>query len=192
MALKIFSLIILLVLIIFSFILKDKQRKLQTIVGISLIIIGLIFSYGISFSPKASYSMSQLFLGEYQEEYEIDNKVVVISKEKDKYKMHKISKFLFIYYCHKGEVEEVSFFPVDYISEDNKYFFNLQYLKINDKYLFLTIDGYQPDDELNINGQPADFINNDGEKNYRYFVLPDIPITVKYNDDEMNIFIPNK
>lgn len=192
MALKIFPLITLFIVIIFSFILKDKLKRIQTIFFISLIIIVLIFGNGISFNPKTSYLMSQKFSGEYQEEYKIDNQVIIIGKEKDKYQMYKINKFLFIYYYQKTKFEEISCFPVDYINEYKRYYFDLQYFKINDQYLFLTIDGFNSDDELIINGQPAEFINNDGEKNYRYFVLPDIPITMKYNGDEMNIFMPNK
>lgn len=192
MALKIFPLITLFILIILKLFLKDKLKRIQTILFISLIIIGLIFSFGVSFSPKASYLMSQKFSGEYQEEYNIDNQVIIIGKEKDKYQMYKINKFLFIFYCHKTKIEEISCFPVDYIHEDKRYFFDLQYLIINDNYLFLTVDGFQSDDELIINGQPAAFINNDGGKNYQLFMLSDIPITIKYNGDDMNIFKSNK
>jgi hypothetical protein len=189
MAIKIIPFVLLIVFILLPYVLKNKKyNKYKLTFIFSTVMIGVVFSFGIAFTPKSSFKLADLFATNYIEEYSINRttKMIVGSKD-EKYYLVKIKRILgFVYFRSIQEPNEIYCFYkyTDYPNELPD-FYRFQYYKIDDQYFVSSINSFNNSDEIIINGKEIERLNR--TENNIYFILNELPYSLIINGEDMHV-----
>lgn len=187
---------ILLALIVFSFlvclenIIKKKRNLFILIFFGSLFFLSIIIISGVSFSPKSSFKISNLFMADYIEEYKIDgNNTIVIGKNNDSYFIYKSRKVAgFIYVKQFSNIDELYLYPITYgINEDDNYFYDIEFIQTKEFYFFLVKKNVNVNDQVYFDNEKINFLNQENTDEFIFFISSNLPKEVNYNNTKMNI-----
>lgn len=189
------AVIVISLLICLETLIKRKKNLIILIFFGLLFFLSNIIIFGISFSPKSSFIISNLFMGNYIEEYKIDdNNTIVIGKNKDSYFMYNSRDlFGFIYVKKFSKINEMYLYPKTYGIDDNDtYFYNLEFIQVNEHYLFLVKENGNVNDQIFFDEEQVYVINHNNIDKYILFISSHLPEEVRYNNIEMNIIYKNQ